>query len=48
MTVDAAGDVFVADASNNRVVKVTPAGVQSTVAFTGLAQSGGGGHGRGR
>jgi sugar lactone lactonase YvrE len=33
--VDAAGDVFIADSGNNRVVKVTPGGTQTTVG-TGL------------
>ena len=36
MAVDASGDVFVADSSNNRVVELTKAGVQSTVGFAGM------------
>ena len=36
VAVDAAGDVFIADSSNNRVVEVTPSGTQTTVLGTGL------------
>ena len=36
MAVDGAGDIFLADAGNNQVVKVTPGGVQTTVPATGL------------
>ena len=36
VAVDGAGDVFLADFTNNRVVEVTPSGVQTTVPATGL------------
>jgi len=36
LTIDAAGDLFVADQGNNRVEEITPAGVQSMVAATDL------------
>jgi streptogramin lyase len=36
VAVDSAGDVFVADPDNGRVVEMTPAGVQSNVPVTGL------------
>jgi len=36
VAVDAAGDVFIADSGNNRVVEVTPSGIQTTVPATGL------------
>ena len=38
VVVDAAGDVFVADIGNSRVVEVTPNGVQTTVPASGLNQ----------
>ena len=38
---DGSGDVFVADTDNSRVVELTPAGVQSTLGFTGLVYPGG-------
>lgn len=37
ITVNTAGDLFIADAWNNRVRKVTPAGIITTVAGTGVA-----------
>ena len=36
LVVDAAGDVFIADSSNDRVVEVSAGGVQTTVAASGL------------
>ena len=36
ITIDTAGDVYIADSGNNRVVKVTAAGTQTTLPFTGL------------
>ena len=36
ITIDTAGDVYIADSGNNRVVKVTAAGTQATLPFTGL------------
>ena len=36
VAVDAAGNVFIADYQNNKVVKVTPGGAQTTVTATGL------------
>ncbi len=37
VAVDGAGDVFIADPDNNRVVEVTPGGIQSTVPASGLS-----------
>jgi len=37
VAVDGAGDVFIADSGNNRVVEVTPGGVQTTVPASGLS-----------
>ena len=43
VTVDAAGNLYIADESNQRIRKVTPAGVISTVAGNGVAGFGGDG-----
>ncbi len=40
---DAAGNLYIADSSNHRVLKVTPAGAASTIAGTGIAGYGGDG-----
>ncbi len=37
VAVDGAGDVFIADTFNSRVVEVTPSGVQTTVPVSGLS-----------
>jgi hypothetical protein len=37
VAVNNSGDVYIADTGNNRVVEVTPAGVQTTVPATGLS-----------
>ncbi len=36
LAVDGAGDLFIADTNNSRVVEVTPGGVQTTVPASGL------------
>ena len=41
LAMDGAGDVFIADYGNSRVVEVTPGGVQTTVPTTGLSTPGG-------
>ena len=41
VTVDDAGDVYIADANNNRVLEVTPGGAQTTVPATGLVNPSG-------
>ena len=38
VAVDPAGNVYLLDSQSSRVLKLTPAGVQSTLAFTGLDQ----------
>jgi sugar lactone lactonase YvrE len=38
LAVDSAGDVFIADTRNSRVLKVSPVGVQSVVPTTGLIE----------
>jgi sugar lactone lactonase YvrE len=43
IAVDAAGNIFIADYANERVRKVTPAGIISTVAGTGARGAGGDG-----
>jgi sugar lactone lactonase YvrE len=37
VAVDGAGDLFIADSNNHRVVEVTPGGVETTVPATGLS-----------
>jgi len=39
IAVDAAGNVYIADAGDEVVLKVTPGGVQTTVPFTGLSDA---------
>ncbi len=36
ITVDTTGNIYIADSSNNRIVRVTPQGVASVIAITGL------------
>ena len=36
ITVDTTGKIYIADSSNNRIVRVTPQGVASVIAITGL------------
>src|SRR5262249_28182852 len=43
VAVDASGDLFIADTGNNRIRKVTPDGVITTVAGNGVATFGGDG-----
>jgi uncharacterized protein (TIGR03437 family) len=43
IALDAAGDLYIADASNHRIRKVTPAGIVTTVAGTGVQGSSGDG-----
>src|SRR5207244_4239880 len=43
VAVDASGDVFIVDTDNQRIRKVTPAGLISTIAGSGATGSGNGG-----